>query len=339
MMGRTFNTEEVLKILKDCYITDSVQTLRKWIREGKIVATGSPFKQEGYTIKEEDLKSFIEEERPGFLDILKVYHQVNDRIPLGITLIINRSEPKAITLIEAPEEEMEETALLETNSNELGTILEMLSELEQQMQELKRIVEEDKNEVSEDKEFEKLVDVKLEQLRNEIKNDVLDELKSQTSVVKSKTNEAINDKRHVKKSEKEFIAFLRRECWNLRSELGELKGNMNKRFKEEATKGYSLFYNEVGLFRDGELFNENEKKLELKIIENNQETVIKAEKRKGLMEQYFELVILPMMQSGEGNLENDLFTPWGDEEIDGDIENLDLAGKTKLDEDEKADVS
>ncbi|HDX9641099.1 TPA: helix-turn-helix domain-containing protein [Bacillus mobilis] len=65
-MGRTFNTEETLKILKDCYITDSVQTLRKWIREVKIIATGSPFKQEGYTtIKEEDLKSFIEEERPG----------------------------------------------------------------------------------------------------------------------------------------------------------------------------------------------------------------------------------------------------------------------------------
>lgn len=37
-MERTLNTEEALKILKDCYITDSVQTLRKWIREGKIIA-------------------------------------------------------------------------------------------------------------------------------------------------------------------------------------------------------------------------------------------------------------------------------------------------------------
>ena len=131
---------------------------------GKIIATGSPFKQEGYTIKEEDLKSFIEEERPGFLDILKVYHQVNEKIPLGITLIINRREPESVTLIEAPEEEMEETALLETNSNELGQ-LEMLSELEQQMQELKMIVEEGQNEVSEDKELEKLVDVKIEQIK------------------------------------------------------------------------------------------------------------------------------------------------------------------------------
>ena len=64
---------------------------------------------------------------------------------------------------------------------------------------------------------------------------------------------------------------------------------MNKRFKEEAKKCYSLFYNEAGLFRDGELFNENEKKLERKIVVNNQEIVIKAENRKGLMEQYFEL--------------------------------------------------
>ena len=338
-MGRTFNTEEVLKILKDCYITDSVQTLRKWIREGKIIAIGSPFKQEGYTIKEEDLKSFIEEERPGFLDILKVYHQVNDKIPLGITLIINRREPESVTLIEAPEEEMEETALLETNSNELGTILEILSELEQQMQELKGIVEEGKNEVSKDKELEKLVDVKIQQIKNEITNDVMEELNGQGSVVSSTINKEKNWGRHGKKSEEEFVAFLRKDCWNPRPELGKLKGDMNKRFKEEAKKCYSLFYNEAGLFRDGELFNENEKKLELKIVVNKQEIVIKAENRKELMEQYFELAFLPMMQSGEVNLENDLFPIWDDEENDGDIEILDLADKIKLDEDKKADVT
>ncbi|MED0825339.1 helix-turn-helix domain-containing protein [Bacillus pacificus] len=338
-MGRTFNTEEVLKILKDCYITDSVQTLRKWIREGKIIATGSPFKQEGYTIKEEDLKSFIEEERPGFLDILKVYHQINDKIPLGITLIINRSEPKEITLIETPEEEREETALLETSSNELGTILEMLSELEQQMQELKVIVEERKNEISEDKELEKLVDVKIEEMKCKITNDVMKELNSQVSVVSSTINKEKKLGRHSEKSEEEFVTFLRKECWNPRPELGKLKGDMNKRFKEEAKKCYALFYNEAGLFRDGELFNENEKKLELKIVVNNQEIVIKAENRKELMEQYFELVFLPMMQSGEVNLENDLFPIWDDGENDGDIEILDLADKIKLDEDKKADVS
>ncbi|KXI73624.1 hypothetical protein ACS52_24550 [Bacillus cereus] len=338
-MGRTFNTEEVLKILKDCYITDSVQTLRKWIREGKIIATGSPFKQEGYTIKEEDLKSFIEEERPGFLDILKVYHQVNEKIPLGITLIINRREPESVTLIEAPEEEMEETALLGNSSNELGAILEMLSELEQQMQELKVIVEEGKNEISEDKELEKLVDVKIEQMKNGLTNDVLEKLNSQVSVVSSTINMEKKFGRHGKKSEEEFVAFLRKECWNPRPELGKLKGDMNKRFKEEAKNCYSLFYNEAGLFRDGEFFNENEKKLERKIVVNNQEIVIKAEQRKELMEQYFELVFLPMMQSGEVNLENDLFTTWDDEESDGDIEILDLADKVKLDEDEKADVS
>ncbi|CAM3930668.1 helix-turn-helix domain-containing protein [Bacillus wiedmannii] len=338
-MGRTFNTEEVLKILKDCYITDSVQTLRKWIREGKIIATGSPFKQEGYTIKEEDLKSFIEEERPGFLDILKVYHQINDKIPLGITLIINRSEPKAITLIETPEEEREETALLGNSSNELGTILEMLSELEQQMQELKVIVEERKNKISEDKELEKLVDVKIEEMKNKITNDVMEELNSQVSVVSSTINKEKKLGRHSEKSEEEFVTFLRKECWNPRPELGKLKGDMNKKFKEEAKKCYALFYNEDGLFRDGELFNENEKKLELKIVVNNQEIVIKAENRKELMEQYFELAFLSMMQSGEVNLGNDLFPIWDDEENDGDIEILDLADKIKLDEDKKADVS
>ncbi|EJR51880.1 hypothetical protein IIK_00422 [Bacillus cereus VD102] len=303
-MERTFNTEEVLKILKDCYITDSVQTLRKWIREGKIIATGSPFKQEGYTIKEEDLKLFIEEERPGFLEILKVYHQVNDKIPLGITLIINRSEPKAITLIEVPEEEVEETALLETNSNELGTILEMLSELEQQIQELKRVVEEDKNEVSEDKEFEKLVDVKIEQLRNEIKNDVLDEGKSQISIVESTTNKVAARGNHREKSKEEFVAFLRKEFWNSRSELGKLKGETHKKFKEEARNCYPLFYDENGRFREKELVRENDNGFKLKIMIDNQDTIIRGENRKELIEQYFEIVFLPTMQNETINQDN-----------------------------------
>jgi len=141
--------------------------------------------------------------------------------------------------------------------------------------------------------------------------------------------------RHGKKSEEEFVAFLRNYCWNPRPELGKLKGDMNKRLKEEAKKCYSLFYNEAGLFRDGELFNENEKKLELKIVVNKLEIVIKAEDRKELMEQYFELAFLPMMQSGEVSLENDLFPIWDDEENDGDIEILDLADKIKLDEEKK----
>lgn len=75
--------------------------------------------------------------------------------------------------------------------------------------------------------------------------------------------------RYSEKLEEEFVMFLRKECWNFCLEFGKLKGDMNKRFKEEVKKCYVFFYNEVGLFCDGELFNENEKKLEFKIVVNN----------------------------------------------------------------------
>ena len=79
-----------------------------------------------------------------------------------------------------------------------------------------------------------MVDIKIEQIKNKITNDVMEELNSQVSIVSSTINKEKNLGRHGKKSEEEFVAFLRKDCWNPRPELGKLKGNMNKRFKEEA---------------------------------------------------------------------------------------------------------
>lgn len=148
-MGRLLNTEEALKILKDCYITDSVQTLRKWIREGKIIATGSPYKQEGYTIREEDLKAFIEEERPGLLDILRVYHHVNDRIPLGVASIVKQQAAEPAEKEELYFNKEEEKKSVEVTFNESSSILAMLQQLQQQIEELHKKVEAVSKEVHE----------------------------------------------------------------------------------------------------------------------------------------------------------------------------------------------
>ena len=52
------NLEEALVILKENHVTDSIQMLRRWIRQGKIEATmGS--KKEGYLVNESSLNDFI----------------------------------------------------------------------------------------------------------------------------------------------------------------------------------------------------------------------------------------------------------------------------------------
>lgn len=53
---------EALDILKDNHITDSIQMLRRWIRQGKIKATMASKKQ-GYVIDEISLNEFIEKKQ------------------------------------------------------------------------------------------------------------------------------------------------------------------------------------------------------------------------------------------------------------------------------------
>lgn len=52
--------EEALVVLKKAKVTDSVQTLRRWLREGKIQSQFKS-KKEGYEIDEVDLNRFIDE--------------------------------------------------------------------------------------------------------------------------------------------------------------------------------------------------------------------------------------------------------------------------------------
>ncbi|MCM3768384.1 hypothetical protein [Neobacillus niacini] len=313
-MERRFNTEEALKILKDCYITDSVQSLRKWIREGKIVAEGTPYRQEGYTIKEDDLKAFIEEERPGLLEILNVYHQVNDRIQTGIKSIVNPQEEQSPHNNKVPNPKTEEIKIIEpeSESDDLGVLFEMLMELEQQIKELQLKIENVIREISERKEFDemkneldKMMEFKIDQMKKELEHIFLADMKIQPITNKSTPDKSAKPGNHRTKSLEEFIGFLRKEFWNANPGNEKLKGERNKKFKEEARGGYSLFYDEKGLFRDEELRSANDDDgLELKLMINNQESIITGQNRKELMKQYFEAVFLPKMKGMENPLGN-----------------------------------
>jgi hypothetical protein len=68
-----YNVHQALKILKEYYITDSIQMVTRWIREGKIKAERSENRKEGYKIHHEDLFEFIEELRPGLPEIMAVH--------------------------------------------------------------------------------------------------------------------------------------------------------------------------------------------------------------------------------------------------------------------------
>jgi hypothetical protein len=68
-----YNVHQALKILKEYYITDSIQMVTRWIREGKIRAERSANRKEGWRIHHDDLFEFIEEHRPALPEIMGVY--------------------------------------------------------------------------------------------------------------------------------------------------------------------------------------------------------------------------------------------------------------------------
>ncbi|MES9685913.1 hypothetical protein ABWK22_24010, partial [Gottfriedia acidiceleris] len=134
-MEREYNLEEALKILMDCYLTDSIQTLRKWIREGKINATVTSYRQGGYKIMETDLISFIEEERPGLLDLVRVYKKTVEELPLSAMTLFKDNMKKTEYLKEETKEELNEDLEIKNNTqlssseiaakNEMHTNLKM----------------------------------------------------------------------------------------------------------------------------------------------------------------------------------------------------------------------
>jgi archaellum component FlaC len=68
-----YNVHQALKILQQYYITDSIQMVTRWIRQGKIRAERSENRKEGWRIHHDDLFEFIEEQRPGLPEIMGVY--------------------------------------------------------------------------------------------------------------------------------------------------------------------------------------------------------------------------------------------------------------------------
>lgn len=55
------NTEQAFDKLKEAGVTDSIQTVRRWLRDGVIKATRSENRKAGYIIDQEALKEFINE--------------------------------------------------------------------------------------------------------------------------------------------------------------------------------------------------------------------------------------------------------------------------------------
>ncbi|MCC2485917.1 DNA-binding protein [Bacillus pacificus] len=72
-MTRWINVQEAMKVLEENYIKVSYKTFTDWLRKLEISAVPSENRKEGWSIREEDLFTFIDKKRPGLRQILQEY--------------------------------------------------------------------------------------------------------------------------------------------------------------------------------------------------------------------------------------------------------------------------
>ncbi|MDR7074677.1 hypothetical protein [Fictibacillus barbaricus] len=123
-MEKTFNVHEAFKILKRHYIIENIQTVSRYIREGRLHGVKAT-RKDGWMIKEYDLYEFIDEEMPGIVEMVYIYDKYSESV------IVPNSESylKGKKRIIAAEKNLDDV---------LNKINDELNHLNQQIEQLKK---------------------------------------------------------------------------------------------------------------------------------------------------------------------------------------------------------
>lgn len=79
-MERYYNVHEALHILRKHYVTNSLQMVTRYIREGKLEAERTENRKVGFKIKESDLYDFIDRHHEGIVPLMAFYDDAIDRL-------------------------------------------------------------------------------------------------------------------------------------------------------------------------------------------------------------------------------------------------------------------
>ncbi|WP_044748908.1 hypothetical protein [Bacillus alveayuensis] len=243
-----YNVHQALKILQQYYITDSIQMVTRWIREGKIKAERSENRKEGYKIRHEDLFEFIEELRPGLPEIMAVHEwyvenafsiMMNDNY--GKNSEFDSSEVKGVNTDsqEFIEQLLEEKKQLENQlismQDELNLVYGKVAELTTEVQKLK-----------EENAF--LVDLyeQTDEMYQELKNKSQQESNNGISKTMERNLNKVMSAEDFKTIFKGVINEYESETTHLMQQESEL-----------STEIYTLFFNEDEKLKD-EIINDEE---------------------------------------------------------------------------------
>jgi hypothetical protein len=121
-----YNIHEALKILKDHYVTDSLQMVSRWIREGALYGERSTNRKDGWLITQRDLDEFISERMPGMVELIAKHSDYVDQLPVGRT--------KELDGLKQLEQSFEKKlSIFEENFTEIEAQLKLISDKLQEL--------------------------------------------------------------------------------------------------------------------------------------------------------------------------------------------------------------
>jgi hypothetical protein len=243
-----YNVHQALKILQQYYITDSIQMVTRWIREGKIRAERSENRKEGWRIHHDDLFEFIDEQRPGLPEIMSVYEWYVEN---AFSPMVNGNSEKddafdseRVKYVDIDSKELIEQLLKEKNQlenqlinmqDELNLVYEQITELTVKIQKLE-----------EENAF-------LIELYEQI-DEMYEELKKKNQQESGNGIPKIMERKLKKVMSVEDFKTIVKEAIN------EYEGktiNLMQQESELTTEIYTLFFNEDGKLKD-EIINDEE---------------------------------------------------------------------------------
>jgi hypothetical protein len=251
---KIYDVHEALKILQSYYITDSIQMVTRWIRDGKIVAERSENKKAGWKILEDDLFEFIQELRPGLPEVYSVHDEYVNKVSLNDdnslreikNTLKNDSEVKAIESVN--ELCKEENVKLYEQINTLETIIMQLQDELQVINERMLEIMQQNHELTEDN---KILMELYEMLDDEIKSSKRDKENSEKQPVlfqEEKKSKDIKEKR-LKQNSIQMMTF---DKFKTIAEEIPIKMDAEKNEEEilqEYKEIYNQIYNEDGLVK------------------------------------------------------------------------------------------
>ncbi|MDN4525503.1 hypothetical protein [Fictibacillus fluitans] len=240
-MEKILNVHEAFKVLKKHYITDNFQLVSGYIRDGRLKGERAT-RKDGWKIKEDDLYDFIDEEKPGIVEMVYVFERYADTVLAPTSENYLRKKGSLLAISDENKEDNSPPSLISNDTGQYEIPLESKNETGAENPE--------NNTVEILNVFKTLLDKKFDELQKQVSYMLKKEIKDLSVKIK--------DNHPTPMSYDEVLDYLKKE--------NKLTQEDAEQYQEELRAVYHVYYDSEELVKDG-IYKDG--KYHCSITENN----------------------------------------------------------------------